>query len=164
MGTITCLGKKPRKLIAEEIRLINSMCDQIGVAVENINLFEQVRNKTAELEASNSELREALEQQTATSEILRVIASSPTDIQPVLDVVAKNAARLGGATDAQIRLVDGDGTRLVASYGSSVAPAFLPLTNPSMRAVLRREHHFITCDSAGVGRDCPAGGSSVRLR
>ena len=89
------------------------------------------------------ELKEALEQQTATSEILRVIASSPTDVQPVLDVVAKNAARLGGATDAQIRLVDGDGTRLVASYGSSVAPAFLPLTNPSMRAVLRREQiHF----------------------
>ena len=79
LGTITCLGKEPRKLIAEEVRLINSMCDQIGVAVENINLFEQVRSKTAELESSNSELREALEQQTATSEILRVIASSPTD-------------------------------------------------------------------------------------
>ena len=97
LGTITCLGKKPRKLIAEEIRLINSMCDQIGVAVENINLFEQVKSKTAELEASNSELREALEQQTATSEILRVIASSPTDIQPVFDTVAESAARLCGA-------------------------------------------------------------------
>ena len=39
-GTINCIGKKPRKLIAEEVRLISSMCDQIGVAVENINLFE----------------------------------------------------------------------------------------------------------------------------
>ena len=67
LGTINCLGKEPRKLIAEEVRLINSMCDQIGVAVDNINLFEQVRSKTAELESSNSELREALEQQTATS-------------------------------------------------------------------------------------------------
>ena len=84
LGTIICLGQQPRQLRSDEVRLINSMADQIGVAVENINLFEQVRNKTAELESSNSELREALEQQTATSEILRVIASSPTDIQPVL--------------------------------------------------------------------------------
>ena len=95
LGTITCLGKEPRKLIAEEVRLINSMCDQIGVAVENINLFEQVRSKTAELESSNSELREALEQQTATSDVLRVISSSPTDVQPVFDaIVAERRATL----------------------------------------------------------------------
>ena len=68
-GTINCIGKEPRRLIAEEVRLINSMCDQIGVAVENINLFEEVKNKTTELESSNLELREALEQQTATSKI-----------------------------------------------------------------------------------------------
>ena len=68
---------------SEEVRLITSMCDQIGVALENINLFEKLRNKTEELETSNTELRESLEQQTATSEILGVIASSPTDIQPV---------------------------------------------------------------------------------
>src|SRR5262249_32807499 len=43
LGTINCIGKQPRQLIAEEIRLIRSMCDQIGVAVENINLFEEVR-------------------------------------------------------------------------------------------------------------------------
>ena len=110
---------------AEEIRLINSMCDQIGVAVENINLFEEVEKKTTELESSNVELREALEQQTATSEILRVIASSPTDIQPVLNTVAGNAARLCEATDAQIRLVEGDGTRLVASFGAAPAPEFV---------------------------------------
>ena len=53
LGTINCLGKQPRKLTPQEIRMINSMCDQIGVAVENINLFEQVKNKTAELESSN---------------------------------------------------------------------------------------------------------------
>ena len=75
LGTLTCIGKLPRKLAPEEIRLIQSMCDQIGVAVENIHLFEQVKSKSAELETSNSELREALEQQTATSE--KSCASSP---------------------------------------------------------------------------------------
>ena len=68
------------------------------------------------------ELKEALEQQTATSEILGVIASSPTDIQPVLDTIAKNAAQLCGANDAEIRLVDGDVTRLAASFGTFAAP------------------------------------------
>ena len=52
-----------------------------------------------------------MEQQTATSEIFGVIASSPTDIQPVLDTVAENAARLCGATDAVIFRVDGDSLR-----------------------------------------------------
>ena len=58
------------------------------IAIENVRLFQ--------------ELKESLEQQTATSEILGVIASSPTDIQPVLDVVAENAARLCDADDAVI--------------------------------------------------------------
>ena len=117
-GTINCIGKEPRRLIAEEVRLINSMCDQIGVAVENINLFEEVKNKTTELESSNLELREALQQQTATSNILQVIAGSPTDIQPVLDAVAESAVRLCAAEDASIRLVDGNLLRLGAHYGT----------------------------------------------
>ena len=56
-----------------------------------------------------------MEQQTATSEILGVIASSPTDIQPVLDVVAENAARLCDATDAVIHRIDGDKLRISGS-------------------------------------------------
>src|SRR5512147_620529 len=79
--------------------------------------------------AQAQEIREALEQQTATSEILGVIASSPTDIQPVLDVVAENAARLCEATDAQIRLVEGDVTRLAASFGTlEPAPVIRPIS------------------------------------
>ena len=128
LGTLNCIGMEPRKLAPEEIRLIQSMCDQIGVAVENIHLFEQVKSKSAELETSNSELREALEQQTATSEILRVIASSPTDIQPVLDTVAENSARLCEADDAQILRVDVDVLRRAASFGSHQSADTRPLT------------------------------------
>jgi two-component system NtrC family sensor kinase len=73
------------------------------IAIENVRLFQ--------------ELKESLEQQTATSEILGVIASSPTDIQPVLDVVAENAARLCEANDALILRVDGDTLRTAAKFG-----------------------------------------------
>jgi GAF domain-containing protein len=127
LGTINCIGKEPRKLTPEEVRLINAMADQIGVAVDNINLFEEVRNKTAELESSNSELREALEQQTATGEVLRVIASSPTQLQPVLDTLIANAVRLSGATRGHVRQYDGEFHRVVAHYGET----------PEMIATLR---------------------------
>src|SRR5262245_36519418 len=117
LGTINCIGKQPRQLIAEEIRLIRSMCDQIGVAVENINLFEEVRNKTAELESSNSELREALEHQTATSEVLGIISRSPTDVQPVLDAIVESAARVCGSDDVVLRLYEGDKSVAWAHFG-----------------------------------------------
>ena len=70
------------------------------IAIENVRLFQ--------------ELKEALEQQTATSEILGVIASSPTDIQPVLDAVAESAARLCDGASAFIQRVDGNVMRRVA--------------------------------------------------
>src|SRR5471030_2927233 len=62
-------------------------------------------------------LNDALEQQSATSEVLRVISSSPTEIQPVLDTIATAAARLLDATDADIMLVEGHLLRIVAGYG-----------------------------------------------
>ena len=64
-----------------------------------------------------NETKEALEQQTATAEILRVIASSPTDLQPVMEAVAENAARVCGATDSAIFRLEGEFLRLVARHG-----------------------------------------------
>src|SRR4051812_35289237 len=72
----------------------------------------------AELERRNRELSEALEQQTATAEVLRVIASSPTDLQEVLYAIAEHAAPLCGANDALIHQVeDGEYLRTVVHYG-----------------------------------------------
>ncbi|HXL09245.1 MAG TPA: hypothetical protein VN966_03405, partial [Candidatus Bathyarchaeia archaeon] len=76
------------------------------------------RSKEAQtIEGLRRELADALEQQTATSEILRVIASSPTDLQPVLNTIAENATRLCDAKDVSIGLVEGDVLKVVASHG-----------------------------------------------
>ena len=93
---------------------MKAFADQAVIAIENVRLF---KHRTGELETSNAQLREALEQQTATSEILGVIASSPTDLQPVLNAVAESAARLCDARDALIDRVDGDVLEHVAAYG-----------------------------------------------
>jgi GAF domain-containing protein len=119
----------------KQIELVTTFADQAVIAIENVRLFQ-------ELQVRNRDLTEALEQQTATSEILRVIASSPTDIQPVLDVVAENAARLCEASNALIYRVVGEGLQLVAKHGPIPAPAgFLPISRglPTARAVVDRQ-------------------------
>ena len=104
IGYLNARRTEVRPFTPAQIKLLETFADQAVIALENVRLFNQ--------------LKESLEQQTATSEILGVIASSPTDIQPVLDTVAKNAARVCGATDATIFMqVDGDRYRKVAGYG-----------------------------------------------
>src|SRR5215471_11468929 len=84
IGAIFIRRQEVRPFSDKQIALLKTFADQAAIAIENVRLFKELTQKTAELETSNSELRETLEQQTATSEILGVIASSPTDIQPVL--------------------------------------------------------------------------------
>src|SRR5262249_23777434 len=103
VGTLVARLIEVRPFTPTQIKLMETFADQAVIAIENVRLF--------------NELKESLEQQTATSEILGVIASSPTDIQPVLNVVAENAARLCDATDAVIHRIDGDKLRSGARYG-----------------------------------------------
>ena len=127
IGAIHIRRYEVRPFTQKQIKLLETFADQAVIAIENVRLFQ--------------ELKESLEQQTATSEILGVIASSPTDIQPVLNAVAANAARLCEGTDAQIRLIEGDGHRLVASFGTLPAPEFRPASpeNPFSRAIFTRQ-------------------------
>jgi signal transduction histidine kinase len=96
--------------------------DEIEALAEQFNqmtsqLRESYANLEQKVEARTRELSEALEQQTATGEILRVISRSPTDQEPVMRAVVENAARLCEAQNAQIFRIEGDSMRLVARYG-----------------------------------------------
>src|SRR5215475_3851626 len=84
------------------------------------DLERRLAEALEQLQTRNHELAEAQDQQTATAEILRVISSSPTDLQPMLDTIATNAARACGAYDATVVLREGDFARRVAHHGPTV--------------------------------------------
>ena len=110
IGAISLAHREVDAFSDTHVELLKTFADQAVIAIENVRLFK-------ELETRNRDLTEALEQQTATAEVLRVISSSPTDLQPVLATVAENAARVCGAIDAQIYRVEGEFLRWVASHG-----------------------------------------------
>ncbi|HYS94093.1 MAG TPA: GAF domain-containing protein, partial [Candidatus Acidoferrales bacterium] len=134
VGALVVLRTTVRPFTAHQIALLKTFAEQAAIALENARL-------SRELEGRNSELTEALEQQTATGEILSVISSSPTDIQPVLAAVVASAARFCGAYDASIGLRDGDGLRVVAHHGPIPTPVIsIPIVQGSVggRSVLER--------------------------
>ena len=97
-----------------QIALLQTFADQAVIAIENVRLFK-------ELKSSNSELRGALEQQTATSDILGVISRSPTDAQPVFDAILASAVRLLGAYSGVLTRIAGDQIVLAALTSSDDA-------------------------------------------
>jgi signal transduction histidine kinase len=134
IGMIAVMRGQPGPFSETQVEILKTFADQAVIAIENVRLF-------TELEARNSALTESLEQQTATSEILRVISSSPTDAQPVFDAIAANAARLCSANDAQVLRVEGEMLRLVAASGVSAMPSVRRLTRGHLvgRAVIDRK-------------------------
>ena len=111
IGVISISRSTVRPFSEQQVALLETFADQAVIAIENARLFQELKH-------SNASLREALEQQTATAEVLRIIAGSPTRLQPVLEAVAENAARVCGAEDAHVRLLEGDQLRLVAAHGA----------------------------------------------
>jgi two-component system NtrC family sensor kinase len=135
LGVIHIRRTEVRPFSDNQIKLLETFADQAVIAIENARLFQ-------EREVRNRELAEALEQQTATAEILGVIASSPTDLKPVLETITERAARVCGAEDAVMRLVEGNVMRLAAHYGPVPDVAVerpLNRQSPPGRAVLDRE-------------------------
>jgi len=133
IGALVVAWPEPGNTPARQANLLKTFADQAVIAIENVRLI--------------NETKEALEQQTAVAEILRVISSSPTDVKPVLEAIADRAMELCGASAASIHLTDGNVLRHVASKGESpeeaAATALLPVSRDSIsgRAVL--EHKTI---------------------
>src|SRR6476660_10024721 len=106
------------------------------VEARNRDLAESLQRESAtakELQDYKRQLTEALEQQTSTSEVLRVIASSPTELQPVLDTVIANAVKLSGATKGHVRQLDGELLPVVAHYGETAEEVALLQSRPGRR-------------------------------
>jgi len=112
IGSLSVGRAVPGAFSDRQIALLKTFADQAVIAIENVRLFQ-------ELEARNDELMESLGHQSATVEILRVISGSPTDVQPVFDTIAKNAARLCEAQFCFVFRFDGKLLHFVAHEGVS---------------------------------------------
>ena len=137
----------------DQIRLLEAFADQAVIAIENVRLFDEVQARTREL-------TEALEQQTATSAILRVISTSPTDVQPVFEAMVHSAVVLCGSLFANVFRFDGELLHFVASH--NVGPGYVEMlrakypmrpdsSQVSGRAVLTRS--VIRLEDALADRD-----------
>jgi GAF domain-containing protein len=111
VGCIALRRTELRPFTQRQIELVDTFADQAVIAIENARLFEEVQERT-------KELQESLDRQTATSEVLGVISRSPNEVQPVLDTIVATAQRLCQAERAIIWRLEGETFRAVAHHGT----------------------------------------------
>jgi GAF domain-containing protein len=111
VGALVLLRRTMRPFTGKQIELVSTFADQAVIAIENVRLFDEVQAKT-------SELSESLTYQTGSGNILRVIASSPTDVKPVLKAIVDSASEICEAIDAAVLLKDGNDLRFSEHHGS----------------------------------------------
>ena len=135
VGAIYIYRQEVKPFTDKQIELVSNFAAQAVIAIENARLLNELRQRT-------TDLSEALEQQTATSEVLKVISGSPGNLEPVFVTMLEKAVRICDATFGDIFRGEGDGLRLIASYNTPPAFAELikrsPVLRPSQGTVARR--------------------------
>ena len=126
IGVIILGRKTVAPFTDKQIELVTTFADQAVIAIENVRLFDEVQARTRELS-------ESLEQQTATSEVLKVISSSPGELEPVFETMLANATQICGAEFGLLYRSEGDMFRTVSLYGAPPAFAEQRRLNPMLR-------------------------------
>jgi len=111
IGAFTVSRQEVRPFTDKQIELVKNFAAQAVIAIENARLLNELRQRT-------TDVTEALEQQTASSDVLRVISSSPGDLKPVFDAMLASATRICDATFGSMALCDGDAYRRVALHNA----------------------------------------------
>jgi GAF domain-containing protein/CheY-like chemotaxis protein len=128
IGTISLRRIEARLFTDRQVALLETFADQAVIAIENVRLFKELEEKNRALTVAHARVSEALDQQTATGEILKVISQSPTDVQPVFDAIAQHAWRLCDAEVSGVLPFDGELVHVAAlanvSFDSPIARAY----------------------------------------
>ena len=130
IGGFTLCRQEVRPFTDKQIALVTNFAAQAVIAIENARLLSELRQRTDDLSHRTTDLTEALEQQTATSEVLTVISSFPGDLQPVFDAMLANATRLCEATHGHVWTFDGEQMHAVAVRGDAQFVKWLRDHNP----------------------------------
>ena len=150
IGAIGLARNRVEPFSEREIELVSTFADQAVIAIENVRLFEAEQERT-------KELRESLEQQTATSDVLRVISSSPGDLEPVFSTMLENAVRICDAKWGTIHRWEGDALHLIATHNTpsafEEARKRIPVYSPHPRAFLGQ---MVVTKTAVHTADCRA--------
>jgi class 3 adenylate cyclase/putative methionine-R-sulfoxide reductase with GAF domain len=154
IGIVSIFRQEVSPFTAKQVSLLENFATQAVIAIENARLL--------------SELRQSLELQTATADVLRIISSSPSDLRPVFDAIAENAARLCHGFDVYVQLREGNLVRYVAHYGgiipsSPVVGGTRPLTRELVigRAMLESKLIHLL-DAQAEAEEFPEGSAIAR--
>ena len=117
IGALAIYRQEVQPFTEKQVQLVTTFADQAVIAIENTRLFEEVQEKNHALTEAHARVSGALERETATSQILRVIGSSPTDVQPVFDTIARSGVSVCGALGCVVLVVEDGMIRVAATHG-----------------------------------------------
>jgi transcriptional regulator with GAF, ATPase, and Fis domain len=158
IGAIIIYRQEVRPFSDKQIELIRNFASQAVIAIENARLLNELRQRTADL-------TESLEQQTATAEVLRVISSSPGDLEPVFRAMLENATRICEAKFGILFRFDGTNFHPAAQFNTPARPAMLPRYRQQAFRRRMRIASLLRCTlvESGPKRRCFARSEPFRL-